>query len=69
MQGLTLIGSGWHPHLFRAEIKALTGPLEVIRFGDPPPLQSRPARRGPEQCWTSLAAHKHHRWRTGSAYC
>jgi len=30
MQGLTLIGSGWHPHLFRAEIKALTGPLEVI---------------------------------------
>ena len=30
MRGLTLIGSGWHPHLFRAEIKALTGPLEVI---------------------------------------
>ena len=30
MQGLTLIGSGWHPYLFRAEIKALTGPLEVI---------------------------------------
>lgn len=30
MQGLTLIGSGWHPLLFRAEIKALTGPIEVI---------------------------------------
>ena len=30
MQGLTLIGSGWHPFLFRSEIKALTGPIEVI---------------------------------------
>ena len=30
MQGLTLIGSGWHPNLFRAEIKALTGPIEVM---------------------------------------
>ena len=30
MQGLTLIGSGWHPFLFRAEIQALTGPIEVI---------------------------------------
>ena len=30
VQGLTLIGSGWHPTLFRAEIKALTGPIEVI---------------------------------------
>ena len=30
MQGLTLIGSGWHPSLFRAEIQALTGPIEVI---------------------------------------
>ena len=30
MQGLTLIGSGWHPLLFRAEIQALTGPIEVI---------------------------------------
>ena len=30
MQGLTLIGSGWHSSLFRAEIKALTGPVEVI---------------------------------------
>ena len=29
-QGLTLIGSGWHPTLFSAEIKALTGPIEVI---------------------------------------
>ena len=30
MQGLTLIGSGWHPTLFRAEVKALTGPIEVM---------------------------------------
>jgi len=30
VQGLTLIGSGWHPSLFRAEIQALTGPIEVI---------------------------------------
>ena len=30
MQGLTLIGSGWHPFLFRAEIQALTGPIEVM---------------------------------------
>ena len=30
MQGLTLVGSGWHPLLFRAEIQALTGPIEVI---------------------------------------
>jgi len=30
VQGLTLIGSGWHPSLFRSEIKALTGPIEVI---------------------------------------
>ena len=30
MQGLTLIGSGWHPVLFRAEIQALTGPIEVM---------------------------------------
>jgi len=30
VQGLTLIGSGWHPTLFRAEVKALTGPIEVM---------------------------------------
>ena len=30
MQGLTLVGSGWHPVLFRAEIQALTGPIEVM---------------------------------------
>ena len=30
MQGLTLIGSGWHPLLFRSEIQALTGQFETI---------------------------------------
>jgi len=30
VQGLTLIGSGLHPLLFRAEIQALTGPIEII---------------------------------------
>jgi tRNA (guanine10-N2)-dimethyltransferase len=30
MRSLVLIGSGWHPSLFRAEVSALSGPIEVL---------------------------------------
>ncbi len=30
MRSLTLVGSGWHPPLFRAEIMALLGPIEIL---------------------------------------
>ena len=30
MSGLTLIGSGWHPALFRSEAEALVGPVGFV---------------------------------------
>ena len=30
VQGLTLIGSGWHPALFRSEAEALAGPIGLV---------------------------------------
>ena len=30
MRSLVLIGSGWHPPLFRAEARALLGPIETL---------------------------------------
>ena len=30
MSGLTLVGSGWHPALFRSEAEALVGPVGFV---------------------------------------
>ena len=46
MSGLILVGSGWHPFLFRAEINALVGTVDilhprVVNFQDIPPPSSQ----------------------------
>ncbi|MBT4347033.1 MAG: hypothetical protein HOD67_05685 [Euryarchaeota archaeon] len=46
MSGLILVGSGWHPLLFRAEINALVGTVDVlhprvVHFQNTPPASSQ----------------------------